>query len=214
MAGRISGLFGSLRLTRSRIVPRHGATHALERVWPDMSCRPMGPNRDLHAGRGMSLATKGAATEVVVAAFPTEDGAKEAMRELDDAKRRGIFGIQSAVVLRRDARKRVHVSESASKGFGPGAIVGGAAGAAVGLAAGPIAWATLGGAAAGGMAWRLRRGPRAHEEVRQAKTSLPPGSSALVTVVEHGWVAAVERSLKESGAALHDDAAQLDVSVQ
>src|SRR5262245_39682856 len=89
--------------------------------------------------------------QVIVAAFPTEQGAKEALHDLDEAKKQGVIGIKDAAVLMRDQDQKLHITETADKGFGRGAAIGGVAGAAVGILAGPIGWAALGGAAVGGL---------------------------------------------------------------
>jgi len=152
--------------------------------------------------------------EVIVAAFPTEQGAKEALHDLDEAKKQGIIGIKDAAVLSRDQEQKLHISESADKGFGRGAVIGGVAGAAVGILAGPIGWATLGGAAVGGLAAKLRDGGFPDERLRQMGEGVRPGSSALVAVIEHVWLKDVERMLQEKGADLATEAVSKDIAAQ
>jgi uncharacterized membrane protein len=152
--------------------------------------------------------------EVIVAAFPSEEGAKNALHDLDEAKKQGVIGIKDAAVLTRDQEQKLHISESADKGFGRGAVIGGVAGAAVGLLAGPIGWATLGGAAIGGLAAKLRDGGFKDERLRQMGEGLRPGSSALVAVIEHVWLEDVERMLEEKGADLATEAVTADIAAQ
>jgi uncharacterized membrane protein len=152
--------------------------------------------------------------EVIVAAFPTEGGAKEALQDLDKAKKEGIIQIKDAAVLMRDQSQKLHISETADKGFGRGAAIGGVAGAAVGILAGPIGWATLGGAAVGGLAAKLKDGGFKDERLRQMGEGLTPGSSALVAVIEHIWLEEVERMLIEKGADLATEAVASDIAMQ
>jgi uncharacterized membrane protein len=155
-----------------------------------------------------------APVDVVVAAFPTDTGAREALHMLDDAKKRGVIAIKDAAVLTKDADNRVHISETADKGFGRGAVIGGVAGAAVGLLAGPIGWAALGGAAIGGLAAKLRDGGFRDESLRKMTEGLTPGSSALVAVIEETWVPEAQRMLEERGADLAVEAVAADVAAQ
>jgi uncharacterized membrane protein len=158
--------------------------------------------------------TTEAPIDVVIAAFPSEQGAKQALQELDDAKKQGLIAVKDAAVLRRDEQNKLHVSESADKGFGRGALIGGVAGAAVGIIAGPIGWATLGGAAIGGLAAKARDGGIKDERLRQMGESLQPGNSALVAVIEHVWINDLERMLIERGANLATEAVSADIAAQ
>jgi uncharacterized membrane protein len=164
--------------------------------------------------------TAEAPIDVVVAAFPTEQGAKDTLHDLDQAKKDGLINIKDAAVLRKDQQSKLHISETADKGFGRGAMIGGVAGAAVGLLAGPIGWGLLGGAAVGGLAAKLRDGGFPDQRLRQIGEGLRPDSSAIVAVIEHTWVRDVERMMMERGADLATEqvaseiAAQLDADAE
>jgi uncharacterized membrane protein len=152
--------------------------------------------------------------QVIVAAFPTEQGAKEALHDLDQAKKQGVIGIKDAAVLSKDEQQKLSISETADKGFGRGALIGGVAGAAVGILAGPIGWAALGGAAIGGLAAKARDGGFPDARLRQVGESLQPGSSALVAVIEQIWLEDVERMLEQKGGDLATEAVAADVAAQ
>jgi uncharacterized membrane protein len=152
--------------------------------------------------------------DVVVAAFPNEQGAKDALNELEGAKREGLIGIKDAAVLRRDEANKLHIAETADKGLGRGAAIGGVAGAAVGIIAGPIGWAALGGAAVGGLAAKLRDGGFPDQRLRQIGEGLKPGSSAIVAVVEHEWVRDVERRMEARAADLITESVKSDIAAQ
>jgi uncharacterized membrane protein len=152
--------------------------------------------------------------DVVVAAFPTEQGASDALHELEAARKDGLINIRDAAVLSRDYMNEVHIKETADKGFGKGAVMGGVAGAVVGVIAGPIGWATLGGAAIGGLAAKLRDGGFPDNRLRQVGESLTPGSSAIVAVVEHEWVKEVERRMEDRAADLITESVRADIAEQ
>jgi uncharacterized membrane protein len=150
--------------------------------------------------------------DVLVAAFPDVDGASNALKELEQAKKQGAIEIKDAAVLRRDFSNELHIHETTDKGFGKGAVLGGVAGAVVGVVAGPIGWATLGGAAVGGLAAKLRDGGFSDERLRRMGESLKPGSSAMIAVVEHRWLQDVEHMLEEEGADLMTDEISADIA--
>jgi uncharacterized membrane protein len=140
------------------------------------------------------------AVEVIVAGFRNEADAKEAMSDLKVAKKQGFAEYGDVALLTRDEEQKLHIAESADKGFGQGAMIGGVAGAAVGLLAGPIGWAALGGAAIGGLAAKLRDGGFPDQELREMGESIKPGSAAVVAVVERTWMGSVEQLLQQHGA--------------
>lgn len=152
--------------------------------------------------------------DVVVAAFPTEDGAKEALHEINEAKKSGMIDIRDAAVLTKGQDDKLHISETADKGFGRGALIGGVAGAAVGLLAGPIGWAALGGGVIGGLASKLHDGGFPDDRLRQVGESLTPGSSALIAVVEETWVSEAEKMLREEAVNVVTEAVSADIAAQ
>jgi uncharacterized membrane protein len=77
-------------------------------------------------------------------------------------------------------------------------VYGGVAGAVIGVIAGPVGWAALGGAAIGGLVAELRDSGFKNERLEQWGANLTPGSSAIVAVIEHRWVQEVEKMLRES----------------
>ena len=149
---------------------------------------------------------------VLVARFPQEEDARVALTELTDAKKQGDIAMQDAAVLRRDPDRSLHISDSADKGFGKGALIGGVAGAAVGVLAGPVGWATLGGAAVGGLAHKLRDRGFPDEKLKQMGESVTPGSAALVVVVDDSSSADVELRLGRYGAQVAKEVVSSDIA--
>lgn len=117
-------------------------------------------------------------------------------------------------MLKRDTDNKLRISESADKGFGRGALIGGVAGAAVGVLAGPIGWAALGGAAVGGLAAKLRDGGFRDERLREIGESVKPGNSALIAVVEEIWVKDAEKILEEKAADIVTNQVAADIAMQ
>ncbi|MDX1415230.1 MAG: DUF1269 domain-containing protein [Candidatus Promineifilaceae bacterium] len=136
--------------------------------------------------------------EVIVAAFQSEDGAKQALSELKKAKRQGLIKIDDAAVIRKDAKGKLHIKETADMSTGKGAGIGAVIGGVVGLLAGPIGigLGAAAGAAIGGMAAHGDAGIK-DERLETIGAGLEPETSAIVAIVEHKWVAEVQKALEE-----------------
>ena len=138
--------------------------------------------------------------QIVVAAFNSHDGASQALKSLKEAQGAGLVTIDHVAILTRDADGKLDVKEPTDWGGGRGAVVVGVTGAAIGLLAGPVGWAIGLGALVGGLAAKLRDSGFSDERLRKLGESLKPGTSAIVAVVEHRWVAQLEKQLAEEGA--------------
>jgi uncharacterized membrane protein len=149
--------------------------------------------------------------QAIVAAFPNEQDASDVLKELKGIDR-DTMKVKEAAVLVRTADDKLEIKESHH--VGRGAVVGGVAGAVVGLITGPIGWVTVGGVAVGALAARLRDSGFPDERLRQIGEGLKPGTSALIAIVEHRWVLDVERQLREAGADLATEAIRADVAAQ
>jgi uncharacterized membrane protein len=153
--------------------------------------------------------------QVVIAAFDEEEAADEVLGELKQAKWAGLIGIQNAAVLRRDEKDKLHIKELKDWGGGKGAVAGGALGAVVGLVLGPGALVTgAAGALIGGLAAKLRDSGFSDERLKTIGASLKPGSSAIIAVIEHRWVAELEKEMEEAGADVVTEAIAADVAEQ
>ncbi|MGE0058130.1 MAG: DUF1269 domain-containing protein [Dehalococcoidia bacterium] len=152
--------------------------------------------------------------DVVVAAFNDEQGASTALNDLKTAHKEGLINVKDAAVLRRDMEDKLHITDTTDKGFGRGAILGGIAGAVVGVVAGPIGWMTLGGAAVGGLAAKLRDGGFRDSRLKEVGENLKPGSSAIIAVVEEQWVREVERMMRQDAADIATEMISADIATQ
>lgn len=153
--------------------------------------------------------------QVVVAAFKEEKAADEVLGELKAAKWAGLIGIQNAAVLRRDEKNKLHIKELKDWGGGKGAAAGGALGAVVGVLLGPGALiAGAAGALIGGLAAKLRDSGFSNARLNTLGESLKPGTSAIVAIIEHKWVAELEQEMEEAGADVMTAAIAADLAEQ
>ena len=153
--------------------------------------------------------------QLIVAAFQNEKAAKEALHALKEAQRERIIKIDSAAVLRKDAKGKLHIKETADMGGGKGAAIGGVAGAAIGLIAGPALLVPAAvGALVGGLSAKLRDSGFSDARLKAVGEKMTPGSSAIIAVVEHTWVTEVEKAMTEAGADLFTEAIGADISAQ
>src|SRR5215469_9181643 len=152
--------------------------------------------------------------QVIVAAFNDEHGAENALRELKEAKKEKLIAIQDAAILRRDAGGKLHIKETADIRGGRGAIIGGVVGAVAGLLAGPLVLATAAGALIGGLAAKLRDSGFPDERLKMLGKALTPGTSAIIAVIEHKWVAEYEQALADYGANVVTEAVKADIAAQ
>ena len=106
--------------------------------------------------------------QLVVAAFQDEKSAKAALKELKAAQKAKMIKIESAAVLRKDKKGKLHIKETGDLSGGQGAMFGGALGLTLGILAGP--GALVAGAAGAGPG----RGP---EKAAGYLQTAPAGSS-------------------------------------
>ncbi len=152
--------------------------------------------------------------EVIVAAFQDPNGASAALEQLKQAKKEGLIKIEDAAILVKDADGKLRIKETGDMGGGKGAAIGGVVGGVIGLLAGPIGWAALGGAVIGGLAAKIRDGGFSDARLKQIGASLKPNSSAIIAVIDHTWVAEVERQMQQAGADTVTEAISADIAKQ
>ena len=159
--------------------------------------------------------------QIIVAAFQDEGAADSALATLKEARREKLISIDNAAVIRKDDKGKLHIKETEDMGGGKGAGIGVLVGGAIGLIGGPVGVALGGalGAAVGGITAKLYDGGFKDDRLREIGKSLTPGTSAIVAVIEHRWVADLESELAEVGAdvmtaALADVMAAESVSIK
>jgi uncharacterized membrane protein len=151
--------------------------------------------------------------QIVVAAFKDQTAARKALEALKAAQKDGVIKIDDAAVLEKDPEGKLTIKES-GLGVGKSAAVGGVLGAAIGILAGPIGWAAVGGAAIGALAAKLRDSGFQDARLKQIGDALTPGSSAIIAVVEHTWVAQVEKVMAEDAVTVATESIAADIGEQ
>jgi uncharacterized membrane protein len=138
---------------------------------------------------------------LLLAAFDAEAAARDALKTLKESRDEKIVGVQAAVAMRKDAEGQLQF-EDVGMTPGKGALAGVALGAVVGVLTGGtvIALGALG-ALIGGLVGRKKRDSRFPTGgINQLAASLAPDSSALVIIMEPGWVVVLEKELEALGA--------------
>lgn len=153
--------------------------------------------------------------QLIVAAFNEEKAADAVLKELKQAKREKLIGIQNAAVLRKDKNGKLRIKETADMSGGKGAAFGGVTGAVIGLIAGPaLVVPAAVGALVGGLAAKLRDKGFSDERLKRIGEGLKPESSAIIAIVEHKWIQTVEQELAEAGADLITESLSADIAEQ
>ncbi len=155
-----------------------------------------------------------APTQVILAAFKDENGADAALAQLNAAQKEHLIGISNVAVMRKDHEGKLHIKEPTDMGAGRGAVIGGVLGGLTGLVFGPIGLAAVGGAAIGGVIARLRDSGFKDDRLRQLGENLPPGSSAILAVIEHIWVTELQAELEKAGADVVTEQLGEDIAAQ
>jgi uncharacterized membrane protein len=133
---------------------------------------------------------------LVFAVYDNDKAARDAFAAMKESQRKGVIRIDSFAVISKDDKGRVHVKSTQRRHARTGAIVG----ALVGVLGGPIGMAA-GAAAGGGIGYLSGRSvgiPR--DRIEEIKSSLEPGSSAIIAVLEERWVSDLEDSLRAAKA--------------
>jgi uncharacterized membrane protein len=154
--------------------------------------------------------------QLIVAAFKEEDAADEALKALKAAKKEKLIGIKDAAVIRRDKKDKIHIKDVKDVGGGKGAVAGGLFGAAIALMTGGAGLVLSGaaGALVGGLTAKTLDTGLPNRRLKQLGEGLKPGTSAIVAIIEHRWVAELEAALAEAGAQVMTEALKEDIAQQ
>ncbi len=136
---------------------------------------------------------------LVVGSYSVSGAAADDFKALKAGEDAGDYQVVGAVVVNRDASGKVDVQEHDSgANVAGGAVLGATAGLVVGLFAPPLLAAIAVGAGIGAVVGELRK---KHEEKKmgvELEEYLPPGSSAVVAVVDDTYADKVEAALVNS----------------
>ena len=132
-----------------------------------------------------------------VATYDDAAAATEDYKSLKEAETADLE-VVSSVVMHRDADGKVSVDEHGSGHVAGGALIGGAAGLVLGLFAPPLLAATAVGAGVGAIAGKLAERPEEKKIGVDLEESLPPGSSAIVAVIDDRYLDRVDAALSSA----------------
>jgi uncharacterized membrane protein len=133
-----------------------------------------------------------------VASYPDAETASDDWESLKDLASSGEIKTRGAVVINRSADGDIDVKEHGETATAAGAGIGAVAGLVVGLFAPPLLLTGILGAAIGGGVGAL---VKHHQEKKigvDVEEYLPPGSSAIVAIVEDKYLDRVESTLAKS----------------
>jgi uncharacterized membrane protein len=144
-----------------------------------------------------------AARHLIVAVFGTQTGAEAARKALKTSRDGKLIGICASIAAQKDEKGQIRFRDTGMSA-GKGAVEGTVLGAAVGVLTGGTALALgAAGAAVGGLVGKRKQAGCVEEQrLNQLTTSLVPGSSALIVVMQPGWGVVVEKELQGMGADL------------
>jgi uncharacterized membrane protein len=155
-----------------------------------------------------------APVQLIVAAFNDERAADNALKALKEAARNKVISVANAAVLRKDSNGKLHIKETADL-TGKRAAIGGAAGAAIGLIAGPaLVVPAAVGALIGGLSAKLKDRGFSDDRLKKLGEGLKPSSSAIVAVVEHTWVEEAKAAVASEAADVFVEGLSEDIASQ
>ena len=136
---------------------------------------------------------------LVVGSYSVSGAAADDFKTLKVGGDASDYQVVGAVVLNRDASGKVDVAEHDSGAHvAGGAVLGGTAGLVVGLFAPPLLAAAAVGAGIGAVVGKLSKKHQEKQLGVEMEEYLPPGSSAVVAIVDDTYADRVEAALVNS----------------
>jgi uncharacterized membrane protein len=134
--------------------------------------------------------------EIFVAAYASEGGAAEALKDFKTARAEGAIDLIDAAVIVHKADGKIHIEETADPSGRKMAKRGAIAGGVVGLIFPPsiIASALVVGGA-GGLWGKIRDKGFKDEDLHAIGESLPAGTSAIIAIAQDRMLVQLERGL-------------------
>jgi uncharacterized membrane protein len=153
---------------------------------------------------------------LLVYAYNEQDKADQVLKALKELDKTGIIAVLNAAVLVMDKDGKVRLKETEDVDAKRGALFGAIAGGLIGLLGGPagVIVGAAAGAATGGVAAHNIDMGFADEYLREIQSSLKPGTSAIIALVEHEWVEHVVAELKEFEGQLFRQTLKADIAAQ
>jgi uncharacterized membrane protein len=154
--------------------------------------------------------------ELVVAAFSDETRAGAVLKDLKGLEKEGVILLVNAAVMVKDENGKISIKETEDVSSGKGALFGAIAGGIIGLLGGPvgvIVGAAAGAATGGVAAGKIDMG-FPNDALKELESSLTPGSSAILALIQHQWVDTVVAELEKAGARLFRQALKEEIAAQ
>jgi uncharacterized membrane protein len=122
--------------------------------------------------------------EMLIIAYPSEDGAEQVLKALQQLNHDHLVQLKNAAIVVRDKSGKISIRETRDFDAKQGAIVGALAGGLIGkLTGGSLLGDAALGAVGGLAASRIIDLGFDDNYLRQVGDNLPPGSSAIVAIV-------------------------------
>jgi uncharacterized membrane protein len=151
--------------------------------------------------------------ELILAVFSRADRAAQTLDDLKQREEDGELRLYNVASIAKNKDGLTSVKEDQDLGAGRGSLFGALVGGLIGLLAGPggaIVGAAAGAATGGLVAGKTDLGFE-DDFLDDLKRALPPGSSALLLLVEERWGDAVARVLLHQGARLYRHAVRKEI---
>ncbi len=144
--------------------------------------------------------------ELLIATFSDQKAAGEALKSLKKWSKDNHIDVLKAATIKKDEKGKTSVDQDQDVNAGEGSLLGAVVGGVIGLLGGPggaIVGAAAGAATGGATAAAVNMG-FSNEDMDAIRASLPPNSSALITLAEDTWVEDMNKELKSrSGRTWH-----------
>lgn len=154
--------------------------------------------------------------ELIVAAFGDEARAGAVLKDLKTLEKDGVILLVNAAVMVKEDDGKLSIKETEDVSSGKGALFGAVAGGLIGLLGGPVGViiGAAAGAATGGVAASKIDMGFPDDTLKELESSLTPGSSAILALIQHQWVDAVVSELEKAGAKIFHQALKEELSAQ
>jgi uncharacterized membrane protein len=128
--------------------------------------------------------------ELIISVYNRPDQARRVLDDLRRSVQDGHLEIKDTAVLVKDERGRMQLDDNQDVTPGQGALFGAITGGLIGLLGGPVGAVAgaVAGAATGGISAALIDMGFSDDQLKELQASMPAGSSALVTLIEHAWI--------------------------
>jgi uncharacterized membrane protein len=149
---------------------------------------------------------------IVMLSFDGEHAAERVLHDVKEEKALAGCEIQAEAIVWRDEKGGIHVKEKGAAGVG--AAFGATTLGVIGLMTGPVFLLLMVavGAAAGGIAGHFAGQALPADDLREVGDSLPPGTSAILFVVDEAHADALIAPFAERGARVVNSPVETELS--